>query len=175
MRSPLKKIMNRIRTGHPAPGVLLESLDGELDAERDAKIKAHLAGCSLCRERLDQLQEGLQFFNRTVASSGPEFSVDEGLKQLTSAIRAHEFSLDNELQVKPEHKPSRAMYARLLSELSIYVGRRTAIQLLERCDQRDRLSAVIEPVISAFLGQHTGAAVLANVLRIWDRAQQVAS
>jgi len=35
-------------------------------------------------------------------------------------------------------------------------------------------TAVIEPVITGFLGQHTGAAVVANVLRIWARIRPVA-
>jgi anti-sigma factor RsiW len=160
---------------HPSTKTLIESLDGELAPKRNIQVKAHVARCAACHDRLDQLQEQLESFRRSAAATTPAFSVEEGLARLSSAISERNRSFDSQAQVDPEPKPSPALYARLLSELSIYLGRHTATDLLERCNhalqQRDRLSAVIEPVVTTFLGQHTGATVLANVLRIWDNAQ----
>jgi len=128
----------------PAPrGALLESLDGELEAECNPRVNAHLKRCSTCRERLNQLREGLQLFERSVAPLGREFSFEEGVKQLSVAIRESEGTYDPNPLIDAKEMPSPVLDGRLVSELSIYVGRRTAKQLLECCDrpvlQRERI------------------------------------
>ena len=179
MRSTLRNALNWLRSfPHPSPGELLESLDGELEPARNAKVENHLARCVRCRVRLEELQEGLQFFRRTVRAITPQFPVEAGLQQLKAALGERKASTAPRENVS-EEKPAPALHARLLSELTIYVGHRTAEQLLDQCNHdllhRDRFSEIVEPVITAFLGKHAGAAVIANVLRIWDRTQQVAS
>ena len=180
MRSPLSRVSEWFVTLlHPAPGVLVMWIDGELDASRSAQIKKHLEHCSVCRTRLEQIDEGLRFFNHTMTTSSPQFPVEQGLAKLTATIRTGQTLTGDQTQPGAAMKSSQGLYARLLSELSIYLGPHTAMEVLARCDhgmpKRERLSAEIEPVVVAFLGKHTGTAVLANVLRIWDCTQQVAS
>lgn len=177
MRSALRSMMRWIQDiRHPSPGKLMESLDGELSASEEIKLRAHITRCERCRLRLEQLQSGLEYFATTVETVNQEFSVEQGLTELT--LRLQQCSVSQQ-QFDDEPKAARALYDRLLAELSIYIGRRTAIRLLDRCDhdrlQREGFSQVVEPVVTAFLGKQAGTAVLANVLRIWDRTQQVPS
>jgi hypothetical protein len=127
---------------------------------------------------LEHLQEGFRVFTRTIEHSMPQFPSEEGLHHLAAIVEQHERSAPQS-QVAPGPKPTRILYDRLLAELSIYIGRHTAIRLLDRCNhdllQREGFSQIVEPVVTAFLGKHAGAAVLANVLRIWDRTHQVPS
>lgn len=177
MRSALRSMMRWIQDiRHPSPGKLMESLDGELSASEEIKLRTHITRCERCRLRLEQLQSGLEYFATTVETVNQEFSVEQGLTELT--LRLQQCSVSQQ-QFDNEPKATRALYDRLLAELSIYIGRRTAIRLLDRCDhdrlQREGFSQVVEPVVTAFLGKQAGTAVLANVLRIWDRTQQVPS
>ena len=64
----------------------IEYLDGETNLRSAAKIKAHLDYCVSCRTQLDELSDGLTFFNRVSAHSEHEFSIDLGLQRLASAI-----------------------------------------------------------------------------------------
>ncbi len=179
MRSAVNQALDWIRSlSHPRPGIMAALNDGELTKEREASVRAHFARCATCRNQFDQLHNGLRLFDRSLTSSGPAFSVDDGLKRLSSAMQEDRLHIDNQsLAAKAE--VAGALYGRLLSELSIYLGRGTAVRLLERCNHslqhRDRLSAVVEPVVTTFLGKDAGTAVLANVLRIWDSTHQVAS
>lgn len=179
MRSTLNIMLEWLRKiHHPSPGALVSSLDGELSSTQNATVMAHVSKCSRCRARLEQLQEGLQFFNRAIEESAPPFSLEDGLQQF--AVQLEQRKLTS-TPSQPIHLPKQAdaLYDRLLAELSIYIGRRTALRLLDACNhqrlQRESFSRTVEPVVTAFLGQHAGAAVLANVLRIWDRTQQVPS
>jgi len=178
MRSTLKHLLDRIRSvPHPSPGMLVEYMDRELDPKRMGKVEAHVIDCARCRERLDQLQEGMQFFRHTTMRSMPEFPLEDGLQRLQAKLQ--EQASDDVRPPVESEKQRAVLYSRLLSELSIYVGHRTAIQLLERCNhqklQRDRFSEVVEPVVTSFLGKHAGMTIIANILRIWDRTQQVPS
>lgn len=177
MRGNLKDILNWLRMRrHPSAADLIAVADSELEAKRVAKVESHLSGCALCRARLEQLQDGLRFFDRSSASTRTEFSVEMGLRNLRAAIEQHE-PLIHDLRANVVE--GALLHDRLLSELSIYLGPRAAEQLLDRCNpslsERDRLSDTVAPVVIAFLGQHTGSAVLTNVLRIWDQSQQLAS
>jgi len=175
----MKKMIDRMLTiAHPSPGRLVSWLDDELDPDHKQRVTLHLAHCSVCRGRLDQLQEGLSFFSRSVEMPpGSDFRVEEGLAKLMATIQRTEGEKCDDVPA-PSRVALAPLYGRILSELSIYLGPVTAMQLLSRCDHadlnRDRLTTEIEPVVTTFLGQHAGSAVLANVLRIWDRTQQVA-
>jgi len=65
------------------------------------------------------------------------------VKQLSVAIRESEGTYDPNPLIDAKEMPSPVLDGRLVSELSIYVGRRTAKQLLECCDrpvlQRERI------------------------------------
>jgi hypothetical protein len=178
MRSIVKQAYDWLRSlPHPQAGLLIALHDGELPGDATATVRSHLERCSYCQQRLDRLLDGLRFIDRSSAFSSPIFSVEEGLASLTSAIHQGKVVRDDHPFVSPG-KASVVLHRRLLSELSIYLGRGTATRLLERCNHslqhRDRLSAAIEPVVKTFLGEDAGGAVLANVLRIWDTAHQVA-
>ncbi len=125
---------------------------------------------------MERLQDGLRFLERSIVSSSPAFSVNDGLKHLATMIE--ERGLASRSAPADVSMPDPVLQERLVSELSIYVGQRTAVELLQRCGgprlSRDRFRPVIEPVLTAFLGRYTGSAVLANVLRIWDCNQHVA-
>ncbi len=179
MRSTLKSMLRWFEDfHHPSPGKLMESIDGELSTTEESKLRDHVTQCERCRARLEQLRAGLTYFNTAVEETSQPFRVEEGLQQLTSKLQQHDLSVSPR-QIGVDPMPARALYDRLLAELSIYIGRRTAIRLLDRCNhdmlQREGFSQVVEPVVTAFLGKQAGAAVLANVLRIWDRTQQVPS
>lgn len=177
MRGDLKDILAWLQAlPHPSNATLVAALDAELHPRQHAKVEHHLAKCPLCRVQMEALQEGLRSFDRSLNSIEPQFSVEQGLKNVISAIQnrdalSHAHSL--------LHQKTSTVYARLSSELSIYLGSRAATQLLERCgdsvSEREELNETVAPVVVAFLGQHTGSAVLANVLRIWDQAHEVAS
>lgn len=178
MRSDINGIFGWLHTlHHPSDAVLLASLDGELESLPEARTKAHLEVCAICRMRRDRLQDGLRIFEESSLSMPAEFSIETGLQNLATAIeqRAHSPEFCPQPQQLAEDSPLRG---RLQSELSIYLGDRAATQLLERCNQslsqRDRLRESIAPVIIGFLGQHTGSAVLANLSRIWDQSQGIA-
>ncbi len=171
MRSSLTNFFDFRRYGHPSKATLVEYMDGEVNPREASKIRAHLDQCASCRTHLDELREGLDFFNRLTANSAPDFAVDAGLRTLASAI--YDFDKNSNTVTSP------ATYQKVLDELSIYLGPQASARILQNCEpsslQRERLSDTIGPVVVAFLGQHTGSAVLANVMRIWDRSQQSAA
>ena len=176
MRSALKDLLDRIFL-HPGKAVLVAFLDGELKAAQARKIEVHLSHCLSCRDRLDELSEGLAFFKRTSASSATNLPLADAFQNVTRAVQDHSVSPQSSSPTISE-SPALAVYSRLKSELTIYLGDHAATELLERCNhsllKRDRLNEIIKPVITTLLGQETGTAVVANMLRIWDRSQQVA-
>ncbi len=176
MRGDIKNIAWWRTLPHPTKGLLVSFSDGELPSSQAAKIKQHLDRCAFCRASVEELHEGLALFARSASSVGPGGSLDAGLQRLASAIEKH--GQANDLLLSNEQNTS-ALYANLSSELSIYLGARAAKQLLDGCrsslSQRERLREAVAPVIIGFLGQNTGAAVLANVLRISDQSREVAS
>jgi hypothetical protein len=176
MRSTLKALLDRI-SFHPRKAILVAYLDGELKAAQARKVEAHLNHCLSCRDRLDELSEGLAFFERTSASSATNLPLADAFRSITKAVRDHSVIPQPSSPTSSE-PPVPAVYSRLKSELTIYLGDHAATELLERCNhsllKRDRLNEIIKPVITTLLGQETGTAVVANMLRIWDRSQQVA-
>lgn len=154
---------------HPPQSELIASFDGELTPREEAKVRGHLLRCAVCRAQLDVLQEGLRLFDHSLPSTNADFSVEAGLQTLLSKLHQHDHWIGESLSGEAETSP---LYRHLLSELSIYIGRPAAMQLLQRClaSGRDRLQETIAPVIIGFLGQHTGSAVLANVVRICDQS-----
>ncbi len=160
---------------HPSEALLIALGDGELPSAQEAKIRAHLQSCPLCRAQAEQLQYGLQLFDRSWKSSRAEFSIGAELQKLMSVIDTSGRRAGG-LSEAAEGSP---LYKRLLAELSIYLGDRAALQLLRRCcesgAQREELQETLAPIVIGFLGQHTGAAVLANVDRIWDQSREMAS
>ena len=171
MRGNVKDIFAWMRAvPHPSEAALMAAFDGELAPAEEAKIRAHLQLCRLCQARADQLQEGLRLFDDSLASTAAEFAIEAGLGQLISAVRK-----EDSPGMTPAASP---LYGGVLSELSIYLGQRAAVQLLQRCQesvpQRDGLEETLAPVVIGFLGQHTGSAVLANVIRIWDQSEKLA-
>lgn len=177
MRGNLKDSFNWLRKlPHPSEADLMAFADGELERSHKAVVEAHLGKCVSCHSRLEQLQDGLRFFNHSSESSRMEFSVEAGFKSLRAAIEQREPLVP---EVEPAVVEGTLLHDRLLSELSIYLGQRAAEQLLDRCNhslsERGRLNDTVAPVVIGFLGQHTGSAVLTNVLRIWDQSQQLAS
>jgi hypothetical protein len=177
MRRKVRDIFARLRAlPHPPQAGLIASIDGELAPPQEARMRAHLQVCQVCRARLDLLLEGVGLFDRTLASTRSDFSVEAELQHLMSTIHRRGQWI-GEGSLAGMGTESSGLYGRLLSELSIYLGRRAALELLQRCRQaavqRDRLQETIAPVVIGFLGQHTGSAVLANVGRIWDQSQEV--
>jgi len=179
MRSTLKEALGWIASlPHPQPASLIAFHDGELPDDSEAAVKAHLERCSYCHQRLDEILDGLQLMNRATTFRMEPFSIDAGLARLSSAIHNENPRLTNDPQPAADSRLTTIRYSRLLSELSIYLGRGTATRLLGRFGnsslQRDGISAAVGPVVKTFLGEDAGAAVLANVLRIWDMTEQVA-
>ena len=43
----------------PNDGVLLQFLDGKLDADNDARVLAHVEDCAGCQQHLEQMTKGL--------------------------------------------------------------------------------------------------------------------
>ena len=177
MRGDLKDILARLRAlPHPSKASILASLDGELEAGRRSQVENHLQGCSFCREQMVDLQEGLRHFDEASHSLELRFSVSEGLKNLLSSIHDHAGLSDTRSALQQKTSP---VYSQLSSELSIYLGSRAATRLLDRCrdslSEREGLNKAVAPVVVAFLGPHTGAAVLENVMQIWDQSHEVAS
>jgi anti-sigma factor RsiW len=180
MRSSLKKAIGWISwLPHPTSGCLIALHDGELSESTEAAIRTHLERCAYCRERSEQLLNGLRFIHESSTSSRPPFSVEAGLARLASAITSGQLPADDQPLPTQAAELSSGIYERLLSELSIYLGAGTAARLLDRCNHslmnRERLSVVVGPVVRAFLGNHAGEAVLLNVLRIWDQTHNVAN
>jgi hypothetical protein len=179
MRSTLKEALGWIASlPHPQPASLIALHDGELTGSSEAAVKAHLERCSYCHKRLDEILDGLRFVNRETAFSMEPFSIDAGLVRLSSAIHNGNLRLTNDSLPAADSRLTILLYSRLLSELSLYLGRGTATRLLSRFGnaslQRDGISAAVGPVVKTFLGEDAGAAVLANILRIWDTTEQVA-
>ena len=177
MRGDLKDIFAWLHgLPHPSKATLMAALDAELAPGQHARVEHHLAKCSLCRAHLEELREGLRSFDRSVAGTRVDFSLERGFEKIVSAIQARGGFADVRSLLHEKKSP---VYASLSSELSIYLGSHAATQLLDRCgdslSRREELNEAVAPVVVAFLGQHTGSAVLANVLRIWDQAHEVAS
>lgn len=173
MRSTLIIVWRRIRNLlHPSNAVLIAYMDGELEHDLDTAIRKHLEHCRRCVSELDQLQEGLRSFDAFSASLIPQFGLDSGLRRFRSAIGDQGGLIGSSTSAENTVNVSKVVYAHLLSELSIYIGRNAAIQLLNKCNrcalERDRLNETVRPMVTAFLGERTASAVLANVLRIWD-------
>lgn len=176
MRSALSRLWESIRTlHHPSNAVLLQYFDRELEPVRHAVVHQHVQHCAVCAARIDRFQQGLKTFENISRSSDFGFSVEDGLKKLVVAMNAEGPAVAETV----ESAAAQAVHARLLSELSIYLGRHAATQLLEKCShsslQRDRLDETVGPTIRAFLGERTASVILANVVRIWDRTYPAAT
>ena len=166
---------------HPSSGELLGSLDGELTAAQGSRVQSHFARCATCQHEAELLKKGLQLFERLDATIQPaRFSLERQLRQLQNMMtdRSPE-SLENQPTVNFERVLSPGLYERLVSELGIYVGSRSARILLQRC--RDAgleprtLADAIEPLVTNFLGRETGSAVVTKVLLVWNRAHGAAA
>jgi len=179
MRSSLKVLLDRLASLlHPRSDQLIALNDGELTKKDETRIRAHVEQCSNCQQRILRLLDGLRLVDHSSNSSAPSFSIEEGLARLSVAIRDRAFSEEQRTSAQ-QPEVSALLHTRLLSELSIYLGCGTATRLLDTCNhslsRRDRVSAVIGPVVKTFLGEDAGDAVLANILRIWDTTSHVAS
>ena len=152
---------------------LMALLDGEFTESRASKAWAHVAHCSSCRNKLKQLEQGLALFRKAESS----FQADEGyskpgLERLHQSIEAW-----NESHPGPDALPSQflgsPLYEALAKELEIYLGSRTALALLKQCDATElnanKLTAIVEPIVTAFLGREPGLAVLTKLQLIWNR------
>jgi hypothetical protein len=153
------------------------ALDGELHPLESARIEAHLSRCAACRQRLEELKTGLRLYADELAPLSADFSVEEGLGRLRTAIRSWNDQHAGESKAQ-EVALSLVFWETLTSELSIYMGLRTATALLEHCKrpgvQLGELTSAIEPVVTGFFGPQTGSAVAERVVHIWDHAQGAA-
>jgi anti-sigma factor RsiW len=153
----------------------MASLDGELQAGENARITRHLGRCAVCRNQLEQLQAGLRLYEDLLAPRSADFSLEQGLGHLRAAMQAWDDQHpDSRRADGQEPALSPVICERLVAELSIYMGLRTAKVMLQTCDrpgvQTADLAAVIEPVVTSFFGRQTGSAVAATVARICSRA-----
>jgi anti-sigma factor RsiW len=171
LRSALRALLDRFAF-HPRKALLTAFVDRELDASQSQKIEAHLEHCFSCADRAEEIKEGLKFFERSSVVTG-NFPLDATFDRITTAIRER-----SPAQPLGHQQRQQAVYGRLKSELTIYLGDHAATQLLQRCNHsllnRERLNEIVEPVIKTLLGERAGLAVIANLLRIWDRSQQLA-
>lgn len=183
MRGTLSSFIGWLRgkTGlHPSAADLLASVDGELESVEDARIKKHLLRCAICRQEVEQLQAGLRLFQDALAPLSTAFPLEEGLGKLHAAIRSwNEEHSESRRANGTEPTLSPAVCELLASELSIYLGSHSARTLLATCNrpgvQLEDLTAAIEPVITGFLGQQTGMAVVAKIVRMGRLAARAAA
>ncbi|MBZ5568572.1 MAG: zf-HC2 domain-containing protein [Acidobacteriia bacterium] len=189
MRSALRTLIQWLQEKailHPSAATLMTSLDnmasldGELQAGDSARVKRHLGRCAACRNRLEQLQAGLRLYEDVLHPLAADFPLEQGLAHLRGAIQAwndqHPDSGQAE-ELGPALPP--AVSEKLVAELSIYMGLRTAKAVLQTCNRPGvrpaDLTAVIEPLVASFFGRQTGSAVATTVVRIWSRAQGTAA
>jgi anti-sigma factor RsiW len=179
VRGPLSSLVNWLEERavlHPPAATLLASLDKELPAPESARINGHLSRCAACRERLEQLQSGLSLYEEVMVPPPAGFPVEQGLDRLITAIQAWNEQHPELLRADSlETALSPAIRERVIAELSIYMGLPTARAMLQTCNRSGvhaaEVAAVIEPVVTGFLGRQTGSAVATKVARICSRAQ----
>jgi hypothetical protein len=172
------KLLNP-RDAHPSEEHVLAAREGGMASEESDRIREHVSHCATCRERLRQLQAELQLFETAALPSIPVSALESGLQTLRKRISTWNEAHPVTREAAPEPRLSQEVQVRewLASELSIYLGMQTARSLvLQACDRpgvnTNDLTAVIEPVVSGFFGRRTGAAVAAQVVRIWNQAQE---
>lgn len=180
MRSGLNTLLSWMAAlPHPQSDQLIALSDGELPKGKEAIVRAHMEHCARCRQRLEKILDGLKFIGEQSNTAAPAFSIDAGLDRLAIALKERGLSAERRQLPQRQTQVSEVLRTRLLSELSMYVGRGTATQLLEKCnhslERRDRVPVVVGPVVKTFLGEEAGGALVDNLLRIWDRTNQVAS
>ena len=179
MRSALNRLLSWIRqkTGlHLSSGDLQATVDGEMTADQESRVRIHLARCET-----EDLEKGLRLFEHVDSTIQPgKISLDRGYHELQSAIQAWN-DANPQPQPAAELVPplSPAQFKRLVAELGIYVGPRTAQALLQRFNyagfRPQTLTETIEQIVSSFFGRQTGLAVTTKVLRVWNSAHEGAA
>ncbi|MGE0406551.1 MAG: hypothetical protein AB7O65_09640 [Candidatus Korobacteraceae bacterium] len=170
------------REFHPSEEQMLAAHEGGMAPEESRKIREHVSLCVACRDRLWQLQAGLQSFEIAAFPPIPDSALEAGLRHLSERISAWNKAHPEFVETAPTPCVSQAVDVCewLVSELSIYLGMRAAKSLvLQACNRpgvsASDVTAVVEPVISGFFGRQTGFAVASQVARLWNRSQHIAA
>ncbi len=170
------------RESHPAEEYVLTAYEGGMAPEESARVREHVSLCAACRDRLRQLQAELQLFETAVLPPLPASALEPGLQRLRKGISAWNEAHPEITEAAPERPltPPVPVRDRLASELSIYLGTRTANSLVLQAWDRPGVSAndviaLVEPVVSGFFGRQTGVAVAAQLARLWNQAQEMAA
>ncbi|PWU09697.1 MAG: hypothetical protein C5B51_05885 [Terriglobia bacterium] len=136
---------------HPDLEALLQYLDGDLPAQQNEAVAAHLHVCSQCRMDEQRLRDARA---ETKIGRREASTFRENLRKWEAA----RLQLDAHGDV---------LKLRVVSELAPYVGAAAAKRILRAVeDSGENLLSTIEPVLGLFLGK-SAAASLVN--RIIDR------
>ena len=171
-----RQLIRRIATWyrrHPDDGMLLSLHDGELSADRRARVQVHLKQCARCRHRAEQIAKDwnrLVEWNRSTAAF-ERFDQEQLTAKVRTSIDAFKAaSLVAHSAGSSQRAPQAAAERQVAEILAVYLGRRAAAALLHAhrasSDSQQEGLRDAESVLRILLGEKPAAAIEAMICRI---------